>query len=484
MENINIGDITEKKAGSEYYVIAKVKGIRQTSGPTVFELKDNTGHIKATAFIRAGERALPNLMIGDNIQAKVQVKKRMNDIELEILSFEKINQEIIKEINLQDKPFLIKSDNLEKLRGLFVDAATIIKKAAEESRPIIIRHHDDADGYSAGLALEKAIKPIIEETNEKAYHYISRSSSRSPYYDYTDSLRDLNSFMISRNKENPPLVILCDLGSNMQSMKAIKRLKIYGFEFIIVDHHRFDEGNKEEALVFLNPQVLGMGSDLNAGALACELALFINPDINVKHLPALSGTADKSGGEDFERYLQVSGYDTDYLKDWTLAIDHETYYLRFQESSELLEDLFFPSENNSDIVRSVKPLLEREFEQVKLSARKNVAIKKIGKLNVLMIDKKEAASYGDYASSKITRITHELESGPRITMACTDDSISFRADEAGNFSVVRLLEILKEKHPYAMLDGGGHDYAGSINFTSGSKDEIMASILDYISHIE
>ena len=113
MNYISLKEISEKDVGKEFYVIVQVRSIRQTSGPTVFELKDNSGVMRATAFSRAGERAFPKIIPGENIQALVNVKKRLNDIELEIVKYDKINQSVLTPVNLEKKPFLIHSENLE-----------------------------------------------------------------------------------------------------------------------------------------------------------------------------------------------------------------------------------------------------------------------------------------------------------------------------------------------------------------------------------
>ena len=62
----------------------------------------------------------------------------------------------------------------------------------------------------------------------------------------------------------------------------------------------------------LNPHLFGLGSEFCAGALATELARFINPGIeSVKHLPALSSIADKSSGEHVEEYMKSKREDKD-----------------------------------------------------------------------------------------------------------------------------------------------------------------------------
>ncbi|MEM3373919.1 MAG: hypothetical protein QXE31_01735 [Candidatus Woesearchaeota archaeon] len=486
MDYIKIKEITKDKIGKEYFLIAQVKSIRQTSGPTIFDLKDNTGVIKATGFLKAGERAFPNLVIGNNIQAKILVKERLGNIEVELLNYEKINQNVIEKINLEKKPFLIKSEKLEKLRPLFIEAAKIIEKTIDENRPIIIRHHDDVDGYVSGYILEKAILPLIKEINDKSHLFLTRISSRSPYYDYIDALRDLNDYLDAKEKydEKAPLIILCDLGSNSQSYPSLKRLSKYGFDFVIIDHHKYDKENKEISKVFLNPHVFDFGSEINAGSLSTELAFFINPELNpnkFNHLPALSGTADKSNGYEYEEYLKLSNFTLEKLKEWAIAIDYDLYHLKFNESSELLNDLFFYNETREKIIQEIFYFIKYKEDLVKKAIEKNAVIENLNGIKIIKINR-DVVNY-DYIGSKLPRITNDLFTGKRITMVISEDSIIFRADDV-NFSLIKLIDYLKEKMPYALIDGGGHDYAGTLRFSSINKEEVLKKIEDYLKNIE
>ena len=62
------------------------------------------------------------------------------------------------------------------------------------------------------------------------------------------------------------------------------------------------------AKAFVNPHTVGLDSEYNAGMIATELALFINPLLKgVSHLPGLSAVADRSAGEDVDKYVKLSG---------------------------------------------------------------------------------------------------------------------------------------------------------------------------------
>ena len=87
--------------------------------------------------------------------------------------------------------------------------------------------------------------------------------------------------------------------------------------------------------------------------------------------------------------------------------------------------------------------------------------------------------FWDYASSKLARIVTDLEQGPRITFVETEDSISYRADKI-NFKGVDMINELKQKFPHALINGGGHDSAGSIRFSIASRDDVMKYIVKYL----
>lgn len=445
----NIGEIKTLEA--------KVVSIKNISGKTFLELSDNTGKIKS--FSIKSLQVLP----GQTINFSAKVLNNNGNIELEIIS-------VVKPLK-----FMIESENLEKLENEFKQVAKEIKDAIKNKRQIIIRHHDDTDGYTAGYVIEKAILSILN--TDKPHLFYSRKSCRTPFYDYIDALVDLNYYLSAKKYgEQPPLIILTDLGSNNQSINSIKRLKSYGMRFVIIDHHTYDEENKNAVDVFLNTHEKGLGSDICAGALASELAHYINPRGDFTIYPAIAGTADKSVGSDYQKYVKLSGMDKEYLNMWAMVIDHESFYLRFPERTEFLEDLFLLKKEQ---IEEIYLDIQKESKEIKKSIEKYVQIKQGNGFKFLLIDKTKISDRG-YASSKLTAITHGLVEGPRITFVVSHDSmISFRADDV-EFSGIDLLQKLKEKFPYALISGGGHDFAGAIKYVEAANSEIMEYIFQYL----
>ena len=165
-----------------------------------------------------------------------------------------------------------------------------------------------------------------------------------------------------------------------------------------------------------------------------------------------------------------------------MVVDHETYYMKFNGRSKFFEDLLIPDENTFKIIESMYNNIQEESKKVEIAVKKYTKIKSINDFKLLRINRQTVGDWG-YASSKITRIAHELIDTPRITLSEMSDGFSYRCDGV-DFSGVDLIKILKDKFPHAMVNGGGHDVAGSIRFNIASYDEIMNYVLYYLENIK
>ncbi|NTV24447.1 MAG: hypothetical protein HGA85_08865, partial [Nanoarchaeota archaeon] len=446
--------------GKRVTVTAHVKSVRQTSGPTVFHLSDDTGEIRAIGFSAAGERAFKEVMPGMKVQAECIVKERQGAVELELVSCIALKEEW--------QGFSIESESLQRLKPNLLAAAALLKESAGK-RQIIIRHHDDVDGYVSGYAIERALRTVSDDK-----WLTVRSSSRTPFYDYIDVMRDLNTCQTSRSKARP-LIVLCDLGSNDQSIKAISRVPA---DFLIIDHHRYDEENKAKSVVFVNPHAEGLGSELSAGALCVEIALMISPGLNLRHLPGVCQVADKCNGKDTEKYLANAGMSLKFAEDLAMVLDHDLYHLKFQESLELLDSLF--DRNTAEAqVANLLPRLQEEIARATLAAKRYQVVKEHNGFAIVTIEKSKVVNY-DYVGGKLPRILSSLHTGPRMIMVYDEGAISFRVDGVA-FSLPKLVSYLKEKLPYAMIAGGGHDYAGTLKYNLASEPEVSKEIALYLS---
>jgi RecJ-like exonuclease len=486
--------INESDIGNKYTFKCKIEDIKQTSGPTIFILNDGTSLLKATGFISAGERAFPDINKKDFVETELLIKKRKTKLEGEIVTIKKLTKNetntLIKKIKQKNKPFqtefLIETEILNKLKPELLKAAEIIRSAIFENTPILIKHHADCDGYSGAIAIERAIIPLIRKNHnsqKSEFNFYTRSPSMAPFYEYSDVLRDLGNILDVKKKfdKKNPLIILIDLGNIKKNILAIKRLKMYDFKVIVIDHHDPGEkGNIEKikklADLYINPFCVGFDSSFVCGMICTELARLINENVkNIEFLPALAGTADKSDKDEFTKYLKISEYSKEFLEKFAICVDFETYYIKYQESRELIEDLFRRNKiNHENLINKIYEQVKQKIQETQTAVEKYVEVQKIDDIKFIKIDCEKVSSYGEFPTpSKVVRISHDLFKGKRISIGILQDSIIFRVNEVEKFDVNELVNDLKKQKPYALIEGGGHKFAGTLKFIPVAKKEIL-----------
>lgn len=499
-------EITKEDVRKMMDFLCKVEEIKQTSGPTIFTLYDGTKTIKSTGFIKPGVRAFPSIEAGDFVNAKGFPNERDGTIEIEVKGMIKMTSEEEASFALDlkaiedetakpaDVPFLVDNEVLRALKPNMVKVATEIRRAIFTNRRIILKHHADCDGYSAGIALERAILPLIKQQHSDlsaTWFYYKRGPSKAPFYEYVDVIKDLSYSIDDMNRfgQKPPLVILADNGSTEEDLLAIKKLKIYGAKIVVVDHHFPGEVVNEKVAVdeyvdaHVNPYLVGFDSTLCAGVLATEVGRMINKDIaKVKHIPALAAMADRSKGPIIDQYIAIAekaGLDKEYLRDLGEVIDFESYYLRFMEARGLVNDLFGDNvPKQREMVKLLIVDINKKKNTALLAARHYMSTEDINGQLVMTLEADQVTSRGAYpAIGKTTGIAHDSliqdnPGKPIISMGLGPDFITLRMSDEVNMSVAAIVTELQEKLPYGNIDGGGHEHAGSIKFLSGAHDEV------------
>ena len=506
----NINAFTKK-----VLIRGQVNRIIQTGGPTIFFVSDGTGELSIKGFIKPGERAYPEIGEGASVEAVVQVGEFRGELEGEIKKIKELNEaEIeellnsIKEIQLErakvnDIGFLVDSIILDKLKDRFMEAALQIRLAVIQNRPIIVRHHNDCDGYSSGFALEKAIMPLIvkEHNSLKAsWEYFHRAPCQAPFYEIGDSIRDTaNSLRNAAKFSNKmPLIILADNGSCEGDLMAIKQGKIHGSDFIVIDHHGFEKDViSDEVLTHINPFLVGeMGSKMSAGMLCVELARYINNDVeNISQIAAMSGYADKIDLENkviMEKYLEIAnkeGYSIELLSDIGLVIEYVSSKVKFMEVREYIEVIFGePRDKQKELVSLMAPYI-RELDRKGLAIGKSEAIQeKIGKITLQTVEvEKSFPGFGFFPKPGraigLIHDNYQREKGVSslVTVGILNTAITIRATNEADFSVHDLKKYLTARLPYAFVEGGGHKNAGSLSFLPGKRDDVIKLLKEFIA---
>ena len=155
--------------GKMICVEGEVIQVKQTGGPTIFTVADDSGLVFCAAFERAGVRAYPEIDTEMIVRAIGDVSVRNGQIQIEIRSMkqlwggeasvvkDRIERAIDERAEPSDPPLLVESEIITKLKPKMREVAKEIRRAILKSKPIVVRHHADADGMSAAVAIETAV---------------------------------------------------------------------------------------------------------------------------------------------------------------------------------------------------------------------------------------------------------------------------------------------------------------------------------------
>ena len=513
---MSVADIGDKHLKKNVIVSGLIDKVVQTGGPTIFALVDGTGNLSLKGFISPGERSYPEIDAGDYVQAEVKIDEFQGELEGNILSIKKKvgeEEKMLKGLIIQQQRarakvvqgnFMLENRILEKLRPQVVKAAEEIRLAIIQSRPIVVRHHNDTDGYCSGFALERAIIPLIEKQHsapKAAWEYFKRAPSMAPFYELEDSIKDTTMSLrdVAKFSAKMPLIIIADNGASQEDLMAIQQAKIHGADVIVIDHHGFDKDViSDEVIANINPELVEeSGSDISAGMLCAEVARFINEDVkHMEQIPALSGFADRIdiGNPDLvNEYLKIAegaGYTKELLNDISLVIEYVSTKVRFMESREYISVLFGePREQQKKLVSLMAPHI-RGLDKKGLAIGKSSAlIEELGNdvtLQTIEIEK-SFPGFGFFPKpGRSIGLLHDnlqKETGVKnlVSIAVMNTAMSFRATDGANFSTHELIETLKEKLPNAFVEGGGHKNAGAINFIPKMKDDVFVEVRKFIS---
>lgn len=519
MDTKSFKDLDFDDVGKKYTFRAKVEVIRQTAGPTLMILNDGTANFTFKAFLRPGARAYPEIEVGDVIDVEAEITKRKEGIEGETSSMKKIasaeeekfNKAVDKinegKINPEVTEFTIESEVLESLKDRFIEMAKIIRKAVIEGRPIIVRHNADCDGYSSGITIERAILGLMDEISggDKMLQYQNyrRAPSKAPFYEYEDAVKDLSYWLRDKikNGAKEPLIIVTDNGSTEEDILAMRQMLLYNAEIVVVDHHfpgEVKDGKvkvDEYVKAHINPYLTGHDSNVCTGMLGYELANFIyKKNNNSVFIPAMSAILDHTEGVEKEQYIQKAkeeGFSEEYLATLGEIVDMQSFYIRFQEAREFVDDLFGTNmEAQAKIVEMLEPELKRRYAAVEKVARHYATKEDFGKFYLYSFDGERGTYRGEYpaigkSTNHIHKVFSEESDKPVITMTFGSTFMTIRADdEVENISIPEFAAKVMKEMPYTNAEGGGHERAGSVKFVEYGRDDVISLWKQYLRAIQ
>lgn len=496
--------------------IVKLEGevtqVKQTGGPTIFTISDDDGLIMCAAFERAGERAYPDIdsdmivtIVGevslrdDKVQVEVRSIKRLTGTQ-EKAVWDRIESAIDKRAEPDEIEFLIESEILDKLRPSMKHVAKEIKKAIIKSKPIVLRHHADADGMTAAVAIERAILPLIREVGgaDAEYHYYRRAPSKAPFYEMMDITRDISYALddTARHGQKMPFVILVDNGSTEEDTPAMKQAQVYGIDMVVIDHHHPDEEVDQYLRAHVNPAHVGGDFGVTTGMLCTEVARMINPGVvdEIKHLPAISAVGDRSEADEARRYIELVSdkYSLEQLKDIALALDFEAYWLKFSSGKCVVDDIM--NLGDSTIHKNLVKLLCEQAngmiaEQLDacLPNVKSQPIANGAMLNVLDVEnyahKFTFPPPGKTSGEVHDRMCQKFENKPVVTIGYGPDFAVIRSKNV-RMNIPQMVRELHDEIVGAGVNGGGHLVVGSIKFVEGMRSDVLSKLVEKIGAVE
>jgi len=506
----------ENAVGEVGHIEGRIVQAKQTGGPTIFQVRDETGTTPCAAFEEAGVRAYPEVGVGDVVRVTGTVETRDGHSQLEVNDLGVLEGAAAADVEDRleaataelaapaDVNPLVDWPALGKLYDDLREVARLLRETVLEGRPIRMRHHADGDGLCASAPLQHALELFIADTYadpEAPRHLLKRLPSKAPFYEMEDVTRDLNFALEDRKRHGQklPLLLMLDNGSTEEDTPAYRNLAHYDIPVVVVDHHHPDPGAVEGLVEkHVNPYLHDEDYAVTTGMLCVELARMIAPEIteDVRHVPAVAGLADRSEGEGMADYLDLAreaGYDEGRLQDIGEALDYATFWLRYDDGRELIYDILDVNcddpERHADLVDLLAERAEQDVDTQLGVAMEHVTHETLENgAHLYRVDVEEHARRFTYpAPGKTTGKVHDrkvAETGdPVITIGFGPDFAVLRSDGV-RLDIPEMVAELKEEVEGGGVSGGGHLVVGSIKFVKGMREEVIEALVGKMAEAE
>jgi RecJ-like exonuclease len=501
------------KVGKTVMIEGEIAQIKQTSGPTIFTVVDESGTENAAAFVEAGVRAYPEAELEDIVRIVGEVMLRNNQIQIEVESLsilsgteeeevkERIEKALEKRAEPEDIPLLVESEVLRKLQPAMRKAAKIIRKAVFSAQPIILRHHADADGICSAVAIEQAVTALIRESGgdfDADYFLFKRAPSKAPFYEIEDITRDLDFALKDhiRYGQKLPLILLTDNGSTEEDLPSLKMARVYGLSLVVIDHHHPDEIVDQYLAAHVNPYHVGGDFGITAGMLGTEVARLINPRVeqHIRHIPAVAGFGDRSEAPERARYHELvrETYAEEDCKNIALSLDYEQFWLRFNDGREIVKDILGLTVNTvrhkelvALLVEGANAAIEDQMNACMPHVRQQT-LENGAELFLLDVEihahKFTFPPPGKTSGEVHDRLCRKNAGSPVVTIGFGPDFAVLRS-RGVMMNIPKMVRELRDEIPGGGISGGGHLVVGSIKFVEGMREEVLKGMIDKISRV-
>ena len=494
LERHQIADL-EDALDATVAIEGTVANVRQTAGPTVFEIEDETGSADCAAFEEAGVRAYPEVETDDVVRLVGIVETHRGEVQVETEELSVLDGEAAAAVRERREDavaeraeppktsLFVQDPSIETVREDLVDAAAAIRRAVIESRPVIIRHTATLEGYVGGAAIERAVLPLIREAHAESgaeYEYVDRRPLDDPIYDVEAATSDVTSMLeaADRHDEAHPLFVLVDAGSTMESVDGLSLLSIYDAASVVVDGGYADADATDAADTLVSPTA-GGGSPVSTGVLGAHLAALVNDEVreDLAHLPATSFWTEPP--EQYATAAREAGYERSTIEDIRNAVALEAFYQSYEDKRELIEDLFWEP-GNAALARPLSEQFETKLETELATAEPHVETRES---NGVQIDVLDVAAYThryDFPPTELllAALHRRNENGATVTIALDEDELFLERSTA--LDVRAIGEAVADR-----VDGGGVTPRGGrdgrIEFLAGRRDAVLEAVIEEVS---
>lgn len=489
----------EDRVGNTVRIEGRVVGVRQTSGPTVFELKDETGSVECAAFVEAGVRAYPEVDVDDIVRLIGEVERRHGELQVETESVvsltdsdrtaveDRLAAAIESAAAAPDQALLAEDDEpggVKAVTSEIRDAATAIRRAVKAARPVVVRHSPTADGFAGAAALERAVLPMIRDehaSHDAEYHFFERRPLRDGVYDMNAVTSDLTDMLEARSRhgESLPLVVLVDAGGSRDSAAGYGLLDVYGVDRLVITDGHPDPEIAEEADPVVNPFLVtdgSVGDPVTTTALAANVAVHVNPTVraDVSHLPAISYWDDVPRA--YHALAQEAAFDPDEIRRVREAIAFEAYYQSYEDKREIIEDVLF--DTDADFVTHLSDQFRERLENELESAERNLGIREAQGISFAVLDTDAFTHRFDFPPTDLLldelHRRHRDDHATLVTIGIDEDELRYRATEPVDIRTVGRAARTRADDAGITVVGGTE---GRIEFLVGERDAVLDAVV-------
>jgi len=480
----------DNHVGDRVRIEGEVVTARQTSGPTVFELRDETGSVECAAFEGAGVRAYPEVEEGSAVRIEGEVERRRGDLQVETEGLavlegeesaavaERLHEAMVERARPESVDALTDQSpvDTDQLR----DAATAIRRAVTEDRPVVVRHAATVDGYVASAAIERATLALIRDQHTDAdaeYHYFERRPVESAVYDMDDATRDVTRMLSNRERhdEQFPLFVFVGTGTR-ESLDGLDLLDVYGARRAVIDNRAVEQDVADAVDVVVSPG----DPATTATVLGANVAANVNPTVegDLRHLPAVSFWEDTP--EQYDTLATESGYDAADTRTLREAVALEAYYQSYEDKRELVIDLLFADEADVGLAEHVSEQYRTRMETAVETAEANLDSHDRDGQTVLVLDTEAYTHRYEFPPEPLLLdvLYRERRADAAALVGVGRDEAHVRSDAA--VDVRTLVETASEHAPAAALDARGAR-EGRVEFLAGEREAARDALLDALA---